>query len=241
MSATANLAITYITAAQNQKEVTANAAFDKIEDVLTEPLAVSVASGNAAPTAAEVRAMAVMQISGATTTGRTVTWPLVKRPFVARLDAASTKTVSIVRGTASFAIYPGCAAHFYADGTANGLTRLGEFGPRETTHWVRGVPSNGEIVARWQVREACTLLPDLLGWDAEADTAATATTVFEVRKNGTQVGTLTWAASGTVPTLATTGNAAVSFAAGNFIDIKAPATADATLADIFINTMLVRG
>lgn len=240
MSATANLAITYIQAAQTQKEVTANASFDRIEDALTENLAVSVSAGSATPTAEQIRAMAIMQISGATTAGRTVTWPLVKRPFVAALDAGSTQPVSIVRGGKSFLIYPGCSLHLYADGTTNGLQRIGEFGPRETTHWVRGVPSNGEIIARWQVREACTLLPDLLGWDAEADTAATATTVLEVRKNGSQVGTLTWAAAGTVPTLATTGNAAVSFAAQDFIDIKGPATADATLADIFINTMLVR-
>lgn len=240
MSATANLALKYITAAQNQKEVTHNEALDQLEDVLTEVLSISVAAGNAAPTAAQVRAAALLQISGATTAGRTVTWPGVKRPFVAALDAASSQAVTIVRGAKAVMLYPGCVLHLYADGTTNGLQRLAEFGPDRTIHWVRGVPDDDEIIARWQVQEASTLLPDLLGWDVQADIAATAETVFLVRKNGSVVGTLTWAIGGTVPVLATTGSAAVAFAAQDFIDIKGPAAADATLAGIFFNILLVR-
>ena len=125
-------------------------------------------------------------------------------------------------------------------GTTNGLRRIGKSGPERTIHWVRGVPDDGEIIARWQVQEASTLLPDLLGWDVQADIAAAAETIFAVRKNGSQVGTITFAASGTVPTYATTGNAAVSFAPNDFIDVKAPDTADVALAGIFFHTMLIR-
>lgn len=241
MTTTANLGITHIAASQNQKEVTANAAFSALDAAITETLAVSVSAGNAALTQAQVRAAAVLAISGATTSGRTVTWPAVKRPFFATLDASSTKAVSIKRGAKAYPIYPGGALYLFSDGTADSLQRLGEFGPQRTVHWMRGTTSNGEIIARWQVQEDSVLLPDLLGWDVQADVAAAASTVFQVRKNGSQVGTITFAASGTVPTYATTSNAAVAFAAQDFIDIAAPATADTTLAGIFFHTLIMRG
>jgi hypothetical protein len=240
MSGTTNLNAPLITASQNQKEVTANAAFARFDAALTETLAVSVASANAAPTAEEVRAAFLLAVSGATTAGRTVTLPVMKKPAVVTLDAASTKAVSIVRGTKSFTLYPGGALEVYTTGDANGLVRIGEFGPARRDHWVRGVPDDDEIIARWQVQEGSVLLPDLLGWDVQADTAATASTVFQVRREGSQVGTITFAISGTVPTYATTSNAAQSFTAGEFIDIKGPATADATLAGIFFHSLLMR-
>lgn len=240
MSGTANLNAPFITAAQDQKEVTANAAFARFDAALTETLAVSVASGNAVPTAEQVRPAFRLAVTGASTAGRTVTLPILKKPHVISLDAASTNSVSIVRGTASVTVYPGATVLVMTDGTTNGLVRLGEHGVDRSVVWVRGAPSADEIVARWQVQEASVVLPNLLGWDAQADTAADASAVFSVRKNGTAVGTLTWAAAGTVPTLATTAGAAQSFAAGDYIDVRAPASADATLSDIFFHLLLIR-
>lgn len=240
MSATTNLAIPYVVAAQTQKEVTLNAGLSAMDAALTETLTVSVASGNGAPTAAQYRGCGVVSITGATTSGRTVTLPAVKRPIFISLSAASTKSVSIVRGSAIYTILPGCTLYLYTDGTANGLIRLGEFGPLRTKHWVRGVLANNEIIFRLRVEEASVLLPDLLGWDIRSDVAATGSTVLDVRKNGSGVGTATTAGAGTVATLATTSNAAVSFAAGDILDLRGPATADATYADILISALIVR-
>lgn len=240
MSGTANLAVPYITAAQNQKEVTANAAFNAFDAALTERLAVSVASGNAEPTAAQYRAAAYIAVSGASASGRTVRLPAIKRPIFIGLDAASTKSVSVVRGTTSVTLLPGCTLYLFTDGTANGMVRLGEFGPYRAAQWVRGTPSAGEVLIRWRVQEASTLLPDLLGWDVRADVAATASSVLSVRRNGSGVGTITFAASGTVATLATTSSAAQAFAAGDYIDVVAPSPADATLANITLSMLIVR-
>jgi hypothetical protein len=241
MSATLNLAIPYIQASQLQKEVTANAAFDLLEDALTETLAVSVSSGSAAPTAAQVRAMALMQITGATVSGRTVTLPVLKRPLFVSLSAASTQSVSLVRGTTSITILPGATLYLFTDGTSNGLLQLGEFGPYRAPIWIRGAPSNGEIVTRWQVKDRpLVLLPGLLGWSVVADVAAAASTVWSVRRNGTAVGTLTWAAAGTVPTLATTGGTAQTFAVDDFFDVQSASPADATLADVSGTILLMR-
>lgn len=240
MSATTNLAIPYITASQNQKEVTHSTGMALLDAALTEGLAVSVSAGNATPSAAQYRACARIAITGATTAGRTVTLPAVKRPIFVSLDAASTKSVSIVRGSASFIILPGAHLYLYTDGTANGLIRLGEFGPYRAAQWVRGTPGAGELLYRFRVPEASTLLPDLLGWSAQGDVAATASSVFDVRKNGATVGSITFAAAGTVATLTTSGGTAVSLAANDFLDVVAPSPADATLADVTLSILIVR-
>lgn len=65
---------------------------------------------------------------------------------------------------------------------------------------------------------------------AKASVAATASTVFTIKKNGsTTMGTFTFAAAGTTATVSITAGAV---SAGDLITIEGPATADATLADI---------
>ena len=240
MTATTNLNMTEVEAAQNQKEVTINAALRRIDAAFADTLAVSVSSGNAAPTAEQVRAASRLLISDASTSGRTVTLPIMRARKTLQLAAASTKSVSIVRGTASFTLYPGCKVDIYTDGTTNGMERLGEFGAVRTRHWVRGVLNNAEVIFSIRFDESHTLLPDAMGWDIRGGVAATGSTVLDLRKNGSGVGTATVSAAGTVATLATTSNAAVSFAAGDTFDLKGPATADATFADINISAFFVR-
>lgn len=242
MSGTTNLNAPLITASQNQKEVTANAAFARFDAALTATLAVSVSGGNAAPTAEEYRAAARVLVSGATTDGRTLTLPILKRPMLIKLAAASTKAITIVRGTQSRTLLPGGALEVYTDGTSNGLDVMGEHGPYRAPLWIRGAPSNSEILTRWQVKgDPLVLLPNMLGWSVVADTPATAITVWSVRKNGSAVGTLTWAAAGTVPVLATTSGAAQTFAVDDFFDLIAATTADVSLADVSGTILMMRG
>lgn len=65
---------------------------------------------------------------------------------------------------------------------------------------------------------------------ARARVAATASAVYLVKRNGTQVATVTFSAGATVGTW----SANVAWADGDFAVLEAPATADATLADITI-------
>lgn len=65
---------------------------------------------------------------------------------------------------------------------------------------------------------------------ARARVAATASTVFTVKRNGTQVATVTFAAGATVGVW----SAGVTWADGDFATLEAPASADATLADVVI-------
>lgn len=73
---------------------------------------------------------------------------------------------------------------------------------------------------------------DFGGSIAKAVTAATAQTIFAIKKNGTDVGTIEFAAAATDGTFTSTGNTAVSFEIGDVMSVHAPSTADATLADI---------
>ena len=69
--------------------------------------------------------------------------------------------------------------------------------------------------------------------------AATGSSVFNLAKNGTNFGTVTFAASGTTGTFAAA--SATSFAAGDVLTVTGPATADATLADIALTLDLPSG
>lgn len=76
---------------------------------------------------------------------------------------------------------------------------------------------------------AFNLPSGMTGSVAKAKTASTGTATFDVKKNGTNIGTLTFTSSATgVFALASQ----TSFAVGDLLEIVGPASADATLADL---------
>jgi hypothetical protein len=115
------------------------------------------------------------------------------------------------------------------DGTAN-ITQ-----PYDMVVAAAGVPTASQVLLKMTMPRAVTLAANLSGSKpTAADVAATASTVVEVKKNGSQVATLTYAAAGTVPTLATSGGSAVSFAVDDILTVVCPASPDATLSGIYI-------
>lgn len=93
-----------------------------------------------------------------------------------------------------------------------------------------GVPSASAIVTRIPVARAVTFPSGLSGSYGKASVAATSTTNFDVQKNGSSVGTISFAASATSATF--TAASAITLAAGDILAIVAPSTADATLANV---------
>lgn len=69
---------------------------------------------------------------------------------------------------------------------------------------------------------------------AIASVAATASTVFQITKNGASIGTITFGTGATTGTFASSGGTAQSIASGDILAIQAPASPDATLANIGI-------
>lgn len=96
--------------------------------------------------------------------------------------------------------------------------------------FIAGKPAASEKLIRYKTAAPFTLPAGLTGSQFVAETAATASTAFSITRNGVAIGTLTFAAAGTVPTVAFASGTA--FAAGDVLGLDAPGTADTTLADI---------
>lgn len=111
--------------------------------------------------------------------------------------------------------------------------------PYDIGTFVAGKPSASEIVLRFVAPRAFTLPAALTGSQVIAGDAATATTDFDVQKNGSTIGTVSFASSGSTATF--TFASAVSFAAADVLSVIAPATPDATLADISMTFAGTRG
>lgn len=101
--------------------------------------------------------------------------------------------------------------------------------PKALNVFCSGKPIANEVIGSGIAPYAMTLVA--ASCKAQAVVAATASTVFTIKKNNTNIGTVTFSAAGTVGVFSIT-TAAV--AVDNLITIHAPASADATLADITI-------
>lgn len=102
--------------------------------------------------------------------------------------------------------------------------------PYDIGTFCAGLPDSSELLLRFVATRAFTLPASLTGSQVKAATAATAAKDFDVQKNGGSIGTISFAASGATATF--TFASAVTFSAGDVLAIIAPASADATLADI---------
>lgn len=95
-----------------------------------------------------------------------------------------------------------------------------------------GVLTDGMVIMAFLMARPIDFLANFSGAAIEAGVAATSQTVLSIKKEGAEVGTITFAASGTTGTFASTGGVAVSYTTFEKYSIEAPATADATLADL---------
>ena len=124
------------------------------------------------------------------------------------------------------------------DGDKGDITVAGDVWTLDTKPWDPVVwtgdrkPEAGEVLLKFKVTRALTLAANLAGVGVTVDDAATAAAQFDVKKNGTTVATIT--INGTVPTLATTGGLAQSFAVDDVFEFVAPASQDATLAGVSV-------
>lgn len=92
--------------------------------------------------------------------------------------------------------------------------------------------ANQKVLKQIVVR-SFTLPSGLTHSNFSADASATSTYVLTFYKNGVSVGTLSWSAGATVPTVTFTSD--VTFAEDDIFTITGQATADASLADISLN------
>jgi hypothetical protein len=102
--------------------------------------------------------------------------------------------------------------------------------PYDIASAILGKPEANATVMRFVSVRSFSVPTNFAGSIAKADVTGTSTsTIFSIRKNGTQFGTMTFAA-GTVS--ATFSGTSTSFVAGDIITIVAPASQNSTLADV---------
>lgn len=94
---------------------------------------------------------------------------------------------------------------------------------------VEGLTSNAEVVGRFTFARAAQIAAGASG-SAKAGTAATGSTTYTLKKNGSSIGTAIFGVGGTVATISITSLTTV--VAGDQITLVGPATADATLANV---------
>lgn len=104
---------------------------------------------------------------------------------------------------------------------------------REFSAFTPGTLGVGSTLIRHVVSQAFVLPVALNGSQASAATAAAAASTLSVRKNGTQIGTINFAAGASVGTFTLV--AAIAFAAGDVLSVIAPSPADASLAGVSIS------
>ena len=93
-----------------------------------------------------------------------------------------------------------------------------------------GRPTANLVLQSYVFAAPVTLPVGLSGSRGTASTAATATTTFNIQKNGANVGTMVFAPSAAAATF--TMNPATLFNAGDVLTVIAPSTPDATLANL---------
>lgn len=96
--------------------------------------------------------------------------------------------------------------------------------------WLGAAPTANQVLLFHKFARTVVFPSSLTGSQGHAKTAATAQTDFDIQKNGSSVGTMRFAASGTTPSFIFSSQQ--TFSAGDRLDVIAPGSPDATLASI---------
>ena len=240
---TPNLAIPHIAAAQNQKEVTANDAFDRLDEAITGRLQLDFAAGDVTLTASQFRrhvAFAAINV----VSGRELLLPAMRRLFLVDNGAGATALV-VRQGTTTVTLPAGGLQLLHTTGAANGLVAAAPASqagtaaaPFDLAVYFPGQPEDGERLLKLEVARGFTLPTDLAGSRGHADTAATAEAAFAILKNGVEVGSVTFAASSQDAAFVLAGG--LVLVPGDRLELVAPATQDATLAGLALTLVGTR-
>lgn len=97
--------------------------------------------------------------------------------------------------------------------------------------FLNGSPTSSQVVFRYVFPRTVVLPANATDSQFVAGTAATAQTDFDLQKNGVSFGTARFAAAGSVATYV--GVSEQTFSQGDTMEVVAPGSADATLADLY--------
>lgn len=96
-----------------------------------------------------------------------------------------------------------------------------------------GTPITSQFLGGDYVVNSASFAANFSGSRFRCGTAPTGSFAIDVKKNGSTVGTITFAGAATTATFTTSGGTSFTVADGDYIQLVAPASVDATMADIF--------
>jgi hypothetical protein len=239
---TPNLAIPHIAAAQNQKEITANDAFDRLDEAITGRLTVDLAAGDVTLTTSQYRrhvAFAALNVAS----GRELVLPVLRRVIVVD-NAAGAADLVIRQGSTTVTVPAGASQLLHTTGSAGGLVAVapaaqtGGAAPFDIAVYFPGQPEAAERLLKLEVARGFNLPADLAGSRGHADTAATALAELAILQNGVSVGSITFAAASQDAAFTLVGGLAL--VPGDRLELVAPATQDATLAGLALTLIGTR-
>jgi hypothetical protein len=229
--------------------------FEELDD-LTEALggatasllAKTITASDVTLTDAEAMNYRAINLTGTLTGNRNLIVPDYENVYTVRnaTSGAFDVTVKTSAQLGGEVVTQGSTAILVCDGT-DVLSQIIEGIPAGSTEpfivgaWKNGAPTASERVLGFVIPGGLTGLQIAAGAtnsQAEAETSATAQTDFDLQKNGSSFGTIRWAAAGTVATFVSV--SLTTFAAGDTIEIQAPGSPDATLANLYFTLFLTR-
>lgn len=233
---TPQLEISHITANQNNKETTANAAFDALDNAMNALLDVAAAA-TITLTEAQFRACQMIRVTGALGAAFLLDFPSgTAKQFMVFNNTNRTMRIECGSSVSTQAeLEAGYLGVFYCEGDE--IYKVAEAAAVTPTPssfdigvFVAGVPLGEELVMRYVFVSDVELPAGLTGSQARAGTASTGTLRFTLEKNGTYIGYIQFASSSTGTfSLAS----ATSFTAGDILAIYADEYGeDNTLADV---------
>jgi hypothetical protein len=255
MSTTPNLLLSLIVANQNQKEVTANAALDGLDEALCSNTAVAMSDANYTfPTGQGSSALSNMTFifTGALTADRLVILPPNAKPYIVSNQTTGGhnlifETATSPIGAAATVINDGGFHLLYCDGSNHVyvVTAPAASFPQRTddiTYFLPGTYTNGEVVFSIPVAFAYTFPAQMIGSEGKVAVASTGTVFFSLRKNNVEFAQLTFHPSsvGGQFTMDASPAVPVTFAVGDVLSIVAPASADASLAGLGFQLLVTR-
>ena len=111
--------------------------------------------------------------------------------------------------------------------------------PVDIASFAPGIPAADQRVMRYVAARAIEFPDDFAGSQGSASNGATALTVFRIRKNGSDFGLMVFGAGATTASFST-GAGALDCIAGDVIEVLAPSSPDATLANVALTLVAAR-
>lgn len=232
MTQSPNLLIDHIAASQAQKEVTANAAFDALDNALCQLTAVALTDADFALTDAQLLGSMYLRVTGALTAARTITIPARNKPFIVENATTGGYAINIKTPSGTAITHnTGERKLLYGDGTTLKIvSEAGLSAPYDVGGSYPGQPANAAVLLRYPLPRSVRFQAGLPNSKGVLGTTPSAAVAFSLRKNGAQFGTMNFAISANTATF--TAATDTDFAAGDVLTVLAPSPADSVLADV---------